>query len=122
ACTEALICFQTAMAVIAVVSVAEFLASALEPSVVSEPSAIDMGCVLCQNAPDTGTVAVASWIATLKFPLPVRAAGTRAMSDVRRWAMRCRRPLRPDEAVSVVGAVSVSGPILVSKSDCETRA
>jgi hypothetical protein len=39
-----------------------------------------------------------------------REAGTSAIRDVIRWAMRCRRPFSPDDAVSVAGAVSVTAP------------
>ena len=62
---DAEICLSTLIADTAVESVAVLFASAFAPTVVSEPSAILIGCVDGQNVPLTGTVPI-------MFMLPAR--------------------------------------------------
>ena len=48
---------------------------------------------------------------TFNPPPAPKAVGSRAIKLESRWAILCKRPFKPLEAVSVAGAVSVTGPV-----------
>lgn len=94
----------------------------VSPPVVTVP---DTGTGVARNSvsvsPVVGVSAVTSSLDNVTARLEALAfcpsdVGNKAISEVNLCAIRCKRPLRPDCAVSSAGAVSVSSPSLVETS------